>query len=208
MLTFWQNNVRMLANGFYELGMKPGDSVMAWTDSRSETLTAFYACSMTGLRLVTVDPKIKDADVFVYVPHDLFTISDVLREADPTLLLYSPSSTEGEREGVLKALVPELDSGKFSHCDCYDSSASGHHGGAAEEPPVPPPADCGLHGVGPLLAERRDQLPHAARRPGLPRSGCRGFQAPGGRARDRAAAQLRLLGWPRAEGEHGERARA
>ncbi|CBK25470.2 uncharacterized protein [Blastocystis hominis] len=94
------NNVRMLANGFYELGMKPGDSVMAWTDSRSETLTAFYACSMTGLRLVTVDPKIKDADVFV----------DVLREADPTLLLYSPSSTQGEREGVLKSLVPELDS--------------------------------------------------------------------------------------------------
>lgn len=70
-LTFWQNNVRMLANGFYEMGMKPGDSVMAWTDSRSETLTAFYACSMTGLRLVTVDPKIKDADVFVYAPPKL-----------------------------------------------------------------------------------------------------------------------------------------
>lgn len=46
---------------------------------------------------------------------DLLTISDVLREADPTLLLYSPSSTEGEREGVLKALVPELDSGSFRY---------------------------------------------------------------------------------------------
>ena len=44
---------------------------------------------------------------------NLLTISDVLREADPTLLLYSPSSASGEREGVLKALVPELDSGIF-----------------------------------------------------------------------------------------------
>ena len=55
----------MLANGFYELGMKPGDSVLTWTDNRSESLISFYACAMTGLRLVTVSPKINDADVLV-----------------------------------------------------------------------------------------------------------------------------------------------
>lgn len=103
----------MLANGFYEMGMKPGDSVMTWTESRSEALTAFYACSMTGLRLVTVDPKIKEADVFVYVSSRFLNARDVLREADPSLLLYSPSATEGERENVLKTLLPELDSGIF-----------------------------------------------------------------------------------------------
>lgn len=57
----------MLSNGFYELGMKPGDSVLTWTDNRSETLASFYACAMTGLRCVTVDPSIKEADVLVWV---------------------------------------------------------------------------------------------------------------------------------------------
>lgn len=94
------NNARMLANGFYELGMKPGDSVLTWTDNRSESLMSLYACAMTGLRLVTVSPKINDADVLV----------DVLRDAEPSLLLYSPSGVEGERESVLKSLLPELES--------------------------------------------------------------------------------------------------
>ena len=57
----------MLSNGFYELGMKPGDSVLTWTDNRSETLASFYACAMTGIRCVTVDPSIKEADVLVLV---------------------------------------------------------------------------------------------------------------------------------------------
>ena len=52
-----------MANGIYELGMKPGDSFLAWTDNRSEVLTSFYACALTGVRLVTVDPRVNDADV-------------------------------------------------------------------------------------------------------------------------------------------------
>ena len=60
-----QDKIRMLSNGFYELGMKPGDSVLTWTDNRSETLASFYACAMTGIRCVTVDPSIKEADVLV-----------------------------------------------------------------------------------------------------------------------------------------------
>ena len=55
----------MLSDGFYELGMEPGDSVLTWTDNRSETLASFYACAMTGIRCVTVDPSIKEADVLV-----------------------------------------------------------------------------------------------------------------------------------------------
>lgn len=57
----------MVANGLYELGLKPGESVLTWTDNRSETLVSFYACALTGLRCVTVSPEIKEADVLVYV---------------------------------------------------------------------------------------------------------------------------------------------
>ena len=56
----------MVANGFYEMGLKPGASVLTWTDNRSETLASFYACALTGLRCVTVSPEIKEADVLVY----------------------------------------------------------------------------------------------------------------------------------------------
>ena len=41
------------------------NSVLTWTDNRSESLMSLYACAMTGLRLVTVSPKINDADVLV-----------------------------------------------------------------------------------------------------------------------------------------------
>ena len=52
-----------MANGLYELGLKPGDSFLAWTDNRSETLVSFYACALTGIRFVGVDPTIGEADV-------------------------------------------------------------------------------------------------------------------------------------------------
>ena len=52
-----------MANGLYELGLKPGDSFLAWTDNRSETLVSFYACALTGIRFVSVDPPIGEADV-------------------------------------------------------------------------------------------------------------------------------------------------
>lgn len=52
-----------MANGLYELGLKPGDSFVSWTDNRSEMLVSFYACAMTGVRFVAVDPKVNDADV-------------------------------------------------------------------------------------------------------------------------------------------------
>ena len=46
--------------------MKPGDSFMAWTDNRSEMLTSFYACALTGVRFVAVDPRVREADVLRY----------------------------------------------------------------------------------------------------------------------------------------------
>ena len=57
----------MVANGLYELGLKPGYAVLTWTDNRSETLVSFYSCAMTGIRGVTVSPEIKESDVLVYV---------------------------------------------------------------------------------------------------------------------------------------------
>ena len=47
--------------------MKPGDSFLSWTDNRSESLVSFYACALTGVRFVAVDPKVNDKDVMVYL---------------------------------------------------------------------------------------------------------------------------------------------
>ena len=112
---------------------------------------------------------------------------DVLREADPTLLLYSPSSAQGERESVLKALLPELDSGNLVPF-WFTFSPFGDDDGSFEESSVPSFAHCGFYRVGPFFAEWRDQFPDAARRSGFPRPGFRGFQASGSGAGDRAAA--------------------
>ena len=59
--------MRNVATGIYELGMKPGDSFLSWTDNRSESLVSFYACALTGVRFVAVDPKVNDKDVMVYL---------------------------------------------------------------------------------------------------------------------------------------------
>ena len=58
-----QTKVRHVANGLYELGLKPGESFFSWTDNRSEALVSFYACALTGIRFVSVDPTIGEADV-------------------------------------------------------------------------------------------------------------------------------------------------
>ena len=42
--------------------MKPGESFLSWNDKRSEALVSFYACALTGIRFVSVDPKLGEAD--------------------------------------------------------------------------------------------------------------------------------------------------
>jgi acyl-CoA synthetase (AMP-forming)/AMP-acid ligase II len=115
----------MLANGFYELGMKPGESVMAWTDNRSETLASFYACALTGLRLVTVDPSIKEADVLRFgLSCLLLMCSDIVKEAEPSALLFNPNSKKDCREHVLCQMIPELVSGFLPFLDLFTADKS------------------------------------------------------------------------------------
>lgn len=89
---------RHVANGLYELGMKPGESFLSWTDNRSEALVSFYACALTGIRFVSVDPKLGEADA----------LYDVLKEVQPSTILYNPSGTKVNRASILGELIPEI----------------------------------------------------------------------------------------------------
>lgn len=69
-----QNNSRCFANGLYELGLKPGDSLAVWTDNNSENVVSYYACAMAGIKMVSIDPKLsKDSQLsYAFCPRPMF----------------------------------------------------------------------------------------------------------------------------------------
>lgn len=102
---------RSLANGLARLGMQPGDRIGVWSTNCAEWVTLQYACALSGLVLVNVNPA--------YRAHELSFVLErsriralVLRERDSRadyrqLLEQALSKTPSHLEHVLYLDSPE-----------------------------------------------------------------------------------------------------